>query len=198
MLLYRVLICRTCYCVLYTTTDNTTHWNIHSTAHNTTTRVLCGVWCLCCDWTGENDPLGDRFIHDRDLDWLHQSDGEVLIAAFWLLFFLASCSRRWVTSDLSMCVLSCHCRGNAAFPRGRLWTWACCQHEEENFLPFQTLIRKTWGHFLFTSVFFSCLWDIKPTNNFVSFALWSQVCQQWFGELRTPTHLWLEITVKKT
>lgn len=30
--------------------------------------------------------LGDRFIHDRDVDWLRQSDGEVLIAASWLLW----------------------------------------------------------------------------------------------------------------
>lgn len=29
------------------------------------------------DWTGENNAAsGDQAIHNRDLDWLHQSDGE--------------------------------------------------------------------------------------------------------------------------
>lgn len=42
--------------------------------------------CLCVryvtellhyDWTGENNAAsGDQAIHNRDLDWLHQSDGE--------------------------------------------------------------------------------------------------------------------------
>lgn len=31
----------------------------------------------CSDWTGEDaSAAGDKFIHDRDLDWLRQSDGE--------------------------------------------------------------------------------------------------------------------------
>ncbi|XP_042339278.1 2'-deoxynucleoside 5'-phosphate N-hydrolase 1, partial [Plectropomus leopardus] len=30
---------------------------------------------LCCDWTGEDAAAaGDRAIHDRDVDWLRQSD----------------------------------------------------------------------------------------------------------------------------
>lgn len=40
--------------------------------------------CVCyvtellhCDWTGENNAAsGDRAIHNRDLNWLRQSDGE--------------------------------------------------------------------------------------------------------------------------
>lgn len=63
--------------------------------------------------------------------------------------FLESCSLGGgVTSDLWMCVFSCRCRGNAAISRGRLWAGTCCGHEEESFLPFQT-VGKTWGHFLF-------------------------------------------------
>lgn len=29
--------------------------------------------------------LGDRFIHDRDVDWLRQSDGDVIITAYYFL-----------------------------------------------------------------------------------------------------------------
>lgn len=105
------------------------------------------VWRLCCGWTGENEVLGDRFIHDRDLEWLRQSDGEVPVATYWS-FLTSPVHWAGVTSDLWMCVFSCRCRGNTAFSWGRLWAGTRRGHEEESFLPFQT-IGKTWGHFLF-------------------------------------------------
>lgn len=61
---------------------------------------------MCCGWTGEHEALGDRFIHDRDLDWLRQSDGEVSVAA--CPSFLTS-PVHWagVTSDLWTYVCVC-------------------------------------------------------------------------------------------
>ncbi|KAM7385963.1 hypothetical protein PAMP_001997 [Pampus punctatissimus] len=36
---------------------------------------MCDVTELpCCDWTGEGAAAGDRAIHNRDMDWLGQSD----------------------------------------------------------------------------------------------------------------------------
>eukprot|EP00064_Thunnus_orientalis_P025151 superscaffoldBa00012014_g25481 len=37
---------------------------------------MCDVTeLLCCDWTGEDaTAAGDRAIHDRDMEWLRQSD----------------------------------------------------------------------------------------------------------------------------
>ena len=44
---------------------------------------MCDVTeLLCCDWTGEDaTAVGDKAIHDRDVDWLRQSDGETLITS---------------------------------------------------------------------------------------------------------------------
>lgn len=38
---------------------------------------VCVMSLSCCDWTGEDAAAaGDRAIHDRDVDWLRQSDGD--------------------------------------------------------------------------------------------------------------------------
>lgn len=58
---------------------------------------------MCCGWTGEHEALGDRFIHDRDLEWLRQSDGEVSACSS---FLTSPVHWAGVTSDLWTCVCS--------------------------------------------------------------------------------------------
>ncbi|XP_023254393.1 2'-deoxynucleoside 5'-phosphate N-hydrolase 1 isoform X1 [Seriola lalandi dorsalis] len=48
----------------------------HVSSTELSDRGMCDVTeLLCCDWTGEDaSAAGDKFIHDRDVDWLRQSD----------------------------------------------------------------------------------------------------------------------------
>lgn len=97
---------------------------------------------LCCDWTGEDAAAGgDRVIHDRDVDWLRQSDGE-----YWLLI------GPWAVSagvwPLTFSVFSHRGRGDAAVSGRRLRTRPGRRHEEGHLLFVQTLVGTPWGHFL--------------------------------------------------
>lgn len=79
------------YCVEYTALH--TQLELHR-PH----KAVCDVTdLLCCDWTGEKGS-SDCFIHDRDVDWLRQSDGDVLIID--VCVFHGSCLQGCVTSDL--------------------------------------------------------------------------------------------------
>lgn len=55
---------------------------VHHQKHAAESAVCDVTELLSCDWTGEDVTAGDRFIHDRDVDWLRQSDGD-----YWLLIW---------------------------------------------------------------------------------------------------------------
>lgn len=50
---------------------------VHHQKHAAESAVCDVTELLSCDWTGEDATAGgDRVIHDRDVDWLRQSDGD--------------------------------------------------------------------------------------------------------------------------
>lgn len=132
--------------------------------------------CLCVryvtellhyDWTGENNAAsGDQAIHNRDLDWLHQSDGENQSFCWSLIMEFEPVTH--VTSDLWFQWL---------LPRwrSRLWVlatssvepsiWrkkssACLDHrqDEVSALPVSSLTRfNLVGCFVLTSCFCAVL-----------------------------------------
>lgn len=113
-----------------------------------------------------------------------------------MVFFLKTKPvHRVGTSDLWTYVLSCRCRGNSAFSWGWLWTGPRRRHEEESFLPVQTLLRKRCGNFLFTSWY--CL-SVGQRDQISKKLIRShlQLFQRWFEEPTTVTRSWSEITAK--
>lgn len=105
---------------------------------------------LCCDWTGEDATAGgDSAIHDRDMDWLQQSDGD-----YWFLEGDLTLRCRCVWPLTFVCVFSHRGGGDAAIAGRRLRARPSRPHEEENLLSVQTVVRTLWGHFLSPSVLF--------------------------------------------